>query len=151
VRSSDDNDRARGEASTSSLSSAPSSEPFEDLVLDHRQHLGDEVTNTSPDRTNLVIPNSGPDTALLLKAGTVDYGWEYSSVSIQNGLPYITLPETIDLCSAQLSVAFKAAQVRWLSGATPVTGGGDTPSSRTPLFRQAPAMHQPGSQLPGFS
>lgn len=95
-----------------------------------------DVTNTSPDGTNLVITKSGPDIAPLLKAGTVDYGWEYSSVAIQNGLSYLTLPETIDLSSAQHADAYKTVQVKRISGtaavtedATPIIYGATVPTA----------------------
>ena len=50
------------------------------------------ATNPSPDGKKLVITKTGPDIIPLLKAGTVDYAFEYSSVAIQSGLPYLALP-----------------------------------------------------------
>jgi tungstate transport system substrate-binding protein len=80
-----------------------------------------DATNPSPDGKKLVITKTGPDIIPLLKAGTVDYAFEYSSVAIQSGLPYVTLPPEIDLSDASMAARYQNAQVVRPSGSTTVT------------------------------
>jgi tungstate transport system substrate-binding protein len=85
-----------------------------------------DVTNPSPDGKKLVITKTGPDIIPLLKAGTVDYAFEYSSVAIQSGLPYVTLPPEIDLSDASMVSRYQNAQVVRPSGSATVTEVGTT-------------------------
>ena len=80
-----------------------------------------DATNPSPDGKKLVITKTGPDIIPLLKAGTVDYAFEYSSVAIQSGLPYVTLPPEIDLSDASMAARYQNALVIRPSGSTTVT------------------------------
>ena len=79
------------------------------------------ATNPSPDGKKLVITKTGPDIIPLLKAGTVDYAFEYSSVAIQSGLPYVTLPPEIDLSDPTMAARYANVQVIRPSGSTTVT------------------------------
>jgi tungstate transport system substrate-binding protein len=79
------------------------------------------ATNPSPDGKKLVITKTGPDIIPLLKAGTVDYAFEYSSVAIQSGLPYVTLPPEIDLTDPTMAARYANVQVIRPSGSTTVT------------------------------
>ena len=79
------------------------------------------ATNPSPDGKKLVITKTGPDIIPLLKAGTVDYAFEYSSVAIQSGLPYVTLPPEIDLSDPTMTARYANVQVIRPSGSTTVT------------------------------
>jgi tungstate transport system substrate-binding protein len=80
-----------------------------------------DATNPSPDGKKLIITKTGPDIIPLLKAGTVDYAFEYSSVAIQSGLPYVTLPPEIDLSDVTMVDRYANAQVIRPSGSTTVT------------------------------
>ncbi|HWS22758.1 MAG TPA: tungstate ABC transporter substrate-binding protein WtpA [Methanoregula sp.] len=79
------------------------------------------ATNPSPDGKKLVITKTGPDIIPLLKAGTVDYAFEYSSIAIQSGLPYVTLPPEIDLSDPTMTARYANVQVIRPSGSTTVT------------------------------
>ena len=80
-----------------------------------------DATNPSPDGKKLTITATGPDIAPLLKDGKVDYAFEYSSVAIQSGLKYITLPTDIDLSDPKMEATYKTIQVKRPSGNTTVT------------------------------
>jgi tungstate transport system substrate-binding protein len=80
-----------------------------------------DATNPSPDGKKLTITKTGPDIVPLLAAGTVDYAFEYSSVAIQNGLPYVSLPEAIDLSAQADADTYALVQVKRPSGAATVT------------------------------
>jgi molybdate/tungstate transport system substrate-binding protein len=79
------------------------------------------VTTTAPDGKKLTITPTGPDIAPLIKDGKVDYGFEYSSVAIQNGLKYIKLPSEIDLSDPDKMSVYQTMQVKRPSGSTTVT------------------------------
>jgi tungstate transport system substrate-binding protein len=83
-----------------------------------------DATNPSPDGKKLTITATGPDITPLLKDGKVDYAFEYSSVAIQSGLKYITLPTDIDLSDPKMETAYKTMQVKRPSGNTTVTETG---------------------------
>ena len=94
-----------------------------------------DATNPSPDGKKLTITKTGPDIAPLLKDGKVDYAFEYSSVAIQSGLKYLTLPAEIDLSTPDMSGRYASALVIRPSGnttvtevATPIIYGVTTPS-----------------------
>jgi len=80
-----------------------------------------DATNPSPDAAKLTITATGPDIAPLLNDGKVDYAFEYSSVAIQSGLKYVTLPSTIDLSDPTKISLYKTMQVKRPSGSTTVT------------------------------
>ena len=80
-----------------------------------------DATNPSPDGKKLVITKTGPDIIPLLKSGAVDYAFEYSSIAIQSGLPYLALPAEIDLSDATMASRYQNAQVIRPSGSTTVT------------------------------
>jgi molybdate/tungstate transport system substrate-binding protein len=48
----------------------------------------------------------------MLKAGKMDYGWEYLSVAVQHGLKYVTLDDHINLGNNQYDSFYKQAQVK---------------------------------------
>jgi tungstate transport system substrate-binding protein len=80
-----------------------------------------DATNPSPDGKKLIITKTGPEIIPLLNAGTVDYAFEYSSVAIQSGLPYVTLPREIDLSDMTMTARYQNALVIRPSGSTAVT------------------------------
>jgi len=80
-----------------------------------------DATNPSPDAKKLTITATGPEIAPLLKDGKVDYAFEYSSVAIQSGLKYITLPTDIDLSDPKMEATYKTILVKRPSGSTTVT------------------------------
>ncbi|MDD1672875.1 MAG: tungstate ABC transporter substrate-binding protein WtpA, partial [Methanomicrobiales archaeon] len=106
----------------------PSNTIFESLIGDHSKITTTfdgsvytiNATNPSPDGTKLTITKTGPDIAPLLKTGKVDYAFEYSSVAIQSGLQYITLPEAIDLSVQADAKTYATVQVKRPSGTTTV-------------------------------
>ncbi len=83
-----------------------------------------DATKPSPDNKTFFIGQSGPDVVSMLKNGTVDYAFEYSSVAIQNGLPYISLPADIDLSSSNNSAKYATVKVKHVSGNTNATETG---------------------------
>jgi tungstate ABC transporter binding protein WtpA len=80
-----------------------------------------DATNPSPDGKKLTITATGPDIAPLLKDRKVDYAFEYSSVAIQSGLKYISLPSEIDLSDPAKASVYQNVQVKRPSGTTTVT------------------------------
>lgn len=56
----------------------------------------------------------------LLKAGSLDYGWEYLSVAVQHGLKYLTLPDEINLGNAAHDDFYSQATVK-VTGKKPGT------------------------------
>ena len=80
-----------------------------------------DATKPTPDGKKLIITKTGPDIVPLLKSGDVDYAFEYSSVAIQNNIPYVTLPKEIDLSDAGMSDRYLSVSVIRPSGTTTVT------------------------------
>jgi tungstate ABC transporter binding protein WtpA len=80
-----------------------------------------DVTKTAPDNQKYFIAKTGPEAITMLKDGKADYAFEYSSVAIQNGLPYITLPPEIDLSSEEMASKYATVKVKRVSGNTTVT------------------------------
>jgi len=79
-----------------------------------------DVTKPSPDG-KLLIGKNGPDVIAILKDGKADYAIEYSSVAIQNGLPYIELPIGMDLSSQDYAGTYATVKVKRISGTTTAT------------------------------
>ena len=79
-----------------------------------------DVTKPSPDG-KLLIGKNGPDVIAILKDGKADYAIEYSSVAIQNGLPYIELPVGMDLSSQDYAGTYATVKVKRVSGTTTAT------------------------------
>ena len=80
-----------------------------------------DATKPTPDGKKLVIATTGPELIPLLKDGKVDYAFEYSSVAIQSGLPYLVLPAEIDLSDQAMSARYASAVLVRPSGNTTVT------------------------------
>lgn len=83
-----------------------------------------DATNPSPDGKKLIITATGPDIAPLLKSGKVDYAFEYSSIAIQNGFKYVTLPPEIDLSDPSMMDRYQTVRVKRPSGFDTVTETG---------------------------
>jgi len=98
---------------------APYSKMTETLVDSTRRTI--DATKPTPDGKKLTITKTGPDIVPLLKSGAVDYAFEYSSVAIQNNIPYVSLPKEIDLSDAGMSDRYLSVSVIRPSGATTVT------------------------------
>jgi tungstate transport system substrate-binding protein len=79
------------------------------------------ATTPSPDGRKLIIAKTGPELIPLLKEGKVDYAFEYSSVAIQSGLPYLNLPAEIDLSDPAMSGRYANVVVVRPSGSSTVT------------------------------
>jgi molybdate/tungstate transport system substrate-binding protein len=56
-----------------------------------------------------------------LKAGTIDYGWEYRSVAVQNGLKFVDLPEAYDLSSVAMADTYRTVQIGPVASPTAAT------------------------------
>ncbi|MDD1664289.1 MAG: tungstate ABC transporter substrate-binding protein WtpA, partial [Methanomicrobiales archaeon] len=89
-----------------------------------------------PDNRKFIIKSTAADVVSAVKAGTVDYGWEYRSVAIQNGLKYLDLPPAVDLSSVDYASDYAMVQVDTLKGTdrilypgTPIVYGVTVPSS----------------------
>jgi tungstate transport system substrate-binding protein len=80
-----------------------------------------DVTKTAPDNKKYFIAKTGPEAITMLKDGKADYAFEYSSVAIQNGLPYVTLPAEIDLSSQDMASKYATVKVKRVSGNATVT------------------------------
>jgi len=70
-----------------------------------------DVTNAKGDG-KLVIGKDGPDVISRLKNGEADYAIEYSSVVMQNNLPYITLPGGMDLSDQSQNSKYATVKVK---------------------------------------
>ena len=76
----------------------------------------------------------------LLKAGDMDYGWEYLSVAIQQDLNYLQLPEEINLGNYQYDDYYKQATVK-VTGKQPgtwITRTGKSCTYGITLIKDAP-------------
>jgi tungstate ABC transporter binding protein WtpA len=69
-----------------------------------------------PDNKKFIIKPTANDVVSSLKAGTIDYGWEYRSVAIQNGLKFVDLPEAVDLSSLDHAKDYAHVQVETMKG-----------------------------------
>jgi tungstate transport system substrate-binding protein len=79
------------------------------------------ATSPTPDGKKMIIAKTGPELIPLLKEGKVDYAFEYSSVAIQSGLPYLKLPAEIDLSDPSLGARYANVVLVRPSGTTTVT------------------------------
>ena len=77
--------------------------------------LGQRLLATAPPAN--VRPKEA-DLVALLQAGELDYIWSYESIAQGVGVPYVTLPEEIDLSTSADSAAYSVASVR-VAGKTP--------------------------------
>jgi molybdate/tungstate transport system substrate-binding protein len=76
----------------------------------------------------------------LLKAGNMDYGWEYLSVAVQRDLNYLELPEEINLGNYQYDDYYKQATVK-VTGKQPgtwITRTGKSCTYGITLIKDAP-------------
>ena len=76
----------------------------------------------------------------LLKAGNMDYGWEYLSVAVQQDLNYLVLPEEINLGNYQYDDYYKQATVK-VTGKQPgtwITRTGKSCTYGITLIKEAP-------------
>jgi molybdate/tungstate transport system substrate-binding protein len=76
----------------------------------------------------------------LLKAGKMDYGWEYLSVAVQHGLKYITLSDHINLGNYKFDGFYAQAKVK-VAGKQPgtwITRTGKSCTYGITLIKDAP-------------
>jgi len=97
---------------------------FETLIGDHSSITASEsggvwtidATNPAPDGTKLTIRPKSVELVQMVQAGGIDYAWEYISVSVQNDLEYVVLPEAIDLSSVDYADDYATVQIKALAG-----------------------------------
>jgi molybdate/tungstate transport system substrate-binding protein len=97
---------------------------FDTLIGEHSSITASEsggvwtinATNPAPDGTKLTIRPKSVELVQLLQAGGIDYAWEYRSVSVQNNLSYLELPDAIDLSSVDYADRYATVQVEAVSG-----------------------------------
>ncbi|HII75971.1 MAG TPA: tungstate ABC transporter substrate-binding protein WtpA [Methanolinea sp.] len=75
-----------------------------------------DATDPSPDGTKLTVRPKSVELVQMLQAGGLDYAWEYRSVSVQNDLKYLELPEAIDLSSVDYAEAYATVQTKAVKG-----------------------------------
>ncbi len=61
--------------------------------------------------TRMIRPKE-TDLIALLESGVVDYIFLYRSVAVQHGLPYLQLPDSINLNKASLSAFYQTAEIK---------------------------------------
>jgi molybdate/tungstate transport system substrate-binding protein len=88
-----------------------------------------DATDPAPDTTTLTIRPKSVELVQMLQAGGIDYAWEYRSVSVQNGLNYIELPDAIDLSSVDYADDYAKVQTKTVSG------------NGTTLYKGAPIVY----------
>jgi molybdate/tungstate transport system substrate-binding protein len=88
-----------------------------------------DATDPTPDGTKLTIRPKSVDLVQMLQAGGIDYAWEYRSVSVQNDMNYVELPEAIDLSSVDYANNYATVQVKALAG------------NGTTLYKGAPIVY----------
>ena len=97
--------------------------------LYHRQpQLASRLLSAAPARN--VRPKE-VDLVALLQAGELDYIWSYESVAQATSLPYVRLPDEVDLGSREDSALYARAEVR--------VAGAETSDSLT--FRGEPIVY----------
>lgn len=97
---------------------------FETLVEKHSNISATEsggvwtidATDPDPDGTKLTIRPKSVELVQMLQAGGIDYAWEYRSVSVQNDLEYLELPEEIDLSSIDFNDTYATVQTKAVKG-----------------------------------
>ncbi|HON81672.1 MAG TPA: tungstate ABC transporter substrate-binding protein WtpA [Methanoregulaceae archaeon] len=75
-----------------------------------------DATDPTPDGTKLTIRPKSVELVQMVQAGGIDYAWEYISVSVQNDLEYVVLPEAIDLSSVDYADDYATVQVKAKKG-----------------------------------
>jgi tungstate ABC transporter binding protein WtpA len=95
-----------------------------------------DTRNLGATGTRFMVKPTANDVVSALKAGTIDYGWEYRSVAVQNSLKVVDLPETYDLSSVAMADTYAKVQVKTVKGttestyvATPIVYGATVPAS----------------------
>jgi len=71
--------------------------------------------------TKFMVKPTASDVVSALKAGTIDYGWEYRSVAVQNGLKFVDLPEAYDLSSVAMADTYRTVQIGPVASPTAAT------------------------------
>lgn len=97
---------------------------FDTLVSDHSKITSTgsggvwtiDATDPAPDGTKLTIRPKSVELVQMVQAGGIDYAWEYRSVSVQNNLKYLELPEAIDLSSVDYADTYATVQTKAVKG-----------------------------------
>lgn len=97
---------------------------FETLVGEHSNITTTEANGTytihaadpKPDNTTLTIRPKADELVRMVRAGDLDYAWEYRSVAVQNDLSFIELPEEIDLSSVAFAENYATVQTETKKG-----------------------------------
>ena len=75
----------------------------------HQPGLADRLNRAFPPR---YIRPKEADLTALVQAGELDYSWSYASIAKTAKLPYVDLPDEVDLSNPELAEAYAQAKVR---------------------------------------
>jgi len=123
---------------------------FETLVGEHSEITVTEeggvytihAANPRPDNTTLTIRPRADELVQMVKAGDLDYAWEYRSVAVQNDLEFIELPEEIDLSSIDFAENYTTVRTEAMAenGTTLYTGSAIVYGVTVPKIAEHPEL-----------
>jgi molybdate/tungstate transport system substrate-binding protein len=102
-------------------------EIFDDLILKNTAITVSEEDGTylirtpeqlKPNTAKVTIKPKEVDLTALVEAGGLDYYFIYRSVAVQHGLPFVDLPEEIDLSNVDYADDYKKVKLETMDGKT---------------------------------
>lgn len=100
---------------------------FEDLILKNTAITISEENGTysiqtpeqlKPNTEKVTIKPKEVDLTALVEAGGLDYYFIYRSVAVQHGLPFVDLPDEMDLSKVEYADAYKKVKLQTIDGKT---------------------------------